>query len=260
MTKMNLTTDQVHLWFADQADFDADQLQDRCVDWLTQEELARYERFQIAKRRKEYLLGTMLLRTVLSEYASPNPEQWQFTRNAYGKPAIGENLVRQGIFFNLSHSGNRLVLAVSRHPETGVDIEQSNRARRIERIAGRYFSKPEIDAMLKLDRNERLTRFYELWTLKESYIKARGMGLALSLQQFGFELDSQNAIGFFTASELNDEPAAWRFWQLVPGGDYKLALAVKPDAEMGSGTVEAFQKTGIESYSPLEHQILRRSM
>lgn len=259
MTEMRLTQNQIHLWFVDQADFDAAELQASCGDWLTRAELARYRRFQIDRRRKEFLLGKMLVRTVLSEYAPLPPGQWQFTENAYGRPAVSPGLVSPEIHFNLSHSGDRLVLAVSRLSALGVDIEASHRSRRIERIAGRYFSRAEIEALLQLTPRQQLARFYELWTLKESYIKARGMGLALPLQQFGFEFTGDKSLEFQAARELDDEPGRWRFWQLEPGGDYKLALAVKPGADTGAIQIASFQRSTPSGIQAVESRIIRRT-
>ena len=259
MSKLILNNDQIHLWLVDEGDFDFKELQDTCINWLPADELTRYRRFQLAQRRKEYLLGTMLIRTVLSEYAELLPGQWQFSKNEYGKPAPQIGLVQPDIFFNLSHSGDKLVLAVSRHPDIGVDIERSNRPRRVEKIAGRYFSEAEIAALLKLGKEDQLDRFYELWTLKESYIKARGMGLALPLQRFGFHLDEETAINFHADPELNDEPQAWRFWQLLSEDDYKLALAIKPEGEPDPMQVDAFQKLNLSDFRALELGFLRQT-
>lgn len=259
MIRMDLSTNQIHLWFADHADFEVDELQASCDEWLTKAELVRCNRFQIEKRRKEYLLGKMLVRTVLSEYGTLSPGQWQFTENQYGRPSVPAGLVTPDIHFNLSHSGERLVLAVSRMPEIGVDIEASSRMRRVERIADRYFSEAEIDALLQLDKEGQLMRFHELWTLKESYIKARGMGLALPLQKFGFEIVREGAIAFYAARELDAEPGRWRFWQLEPGGDYKLALALKPGADSGVIQIDSFQRSTLSGMRALESRILRQS-
>lgn len=259
MTRMQLTTKQIHLWFADHADFDADELQASCDEWLTKAELARCKRFQIDRRRKEFLLGKMLVRTVLSEYGSLSPGQWQFTENEYGRPSVSAGLITPEIHFNLSHSGERLVLAVSRMAEIGVDIEASNRARRIERIAGRYFSEAEVHALLQLDGEGQLARFYDLWTLKESYIKARGMGLALPLQKFGFDLAGDDAIAFYAARELDAEPGRWRFWQLATGGGYKLALAVKPGADTDIIQIDSFKRLTASGTRALQSRILRQS-
>lgn len=259
MTRMDLNTNQIHLWFADHADFEVDELQVSCKEWLTEVELARYRRFQSERRRKEFLLGKMLVRTVLSEYGSLSPGQWQFAENEYGRPSVAAGLASPGIHFNLSHSGERLVLAVSRLPEIGVDIEASSRARRVERIAGRYFSEAEVRALLQLHKEGQLTRFYELWTLKESYIKARGMGLALPLQKFGFEFAGDDAIAFHAARELEDEPGRWRFWQLVPDGDYKLALALKPGADTDVIQIDSFQRSALSGTQALESRILRQT-
>ena len=136
--------------------------------------------------RRAFLAGKLFLREVLSHYSDRPADSWEFVENEYGKPALKAG--PENLAFNLSHSRQGYMLALSRHGCTGADIEFSARSRRVRRLAGRYFSRPECDWLLGLSEADQQDGFYCLWTLKEATIKARGMGLALPLDSFSFDL------------------------------------------------------------------------
>lgn len=249
---MDLTESQIDLWFANEADFSFGELTSQCLDWLTEKEKDRYKRFYFDRHRKELLLGKALIRTVLSEYSDKDPALWNFVENEYGKPALAAEH-NESIYFNLSHSGDRLVLAVSRHEFLGVDIERSNRQRRVEKIADRYFSGRELSSLLQLEPAAQQERFYDLWTLKEAYIKARGMGLALSLKQFGFQFEAEGRISLYLEPEMDDDLEGWQCWHLSVGSDYKLALAVKTAETVTS--INSYQRSSLQAYESLSTSI-----
>lgn len=225
---MQLEHSEIHLWSADESDFDLAQLESICLGWFGKDDLQRYRRLAFERHRKQMLLGRYLLRASLSHYAeSVALSDWRFTHNAYGKPALDTAVHTQQLFFNLSHSQGQIVLALARHDLVGVDIEAAARPRRVTRIAQRYFSPLELTALLELPAHLQLPRFYQLWTLKESYIKACGMGLAIPLNQFSFLFHDDTQFSVQFDPQLQDEPAAWHFWQLATGTTFQLSLALK---------------------------------
>ena len=173
---MNLPEDEIHIWQVGLSDVDPAALTQQALAWLQAEEIVRYERLAQQRNRLEFLLGKWLTRICLSKYTGLAISDWQFTDNAYGKPQPSEGIGVQAPYFNLSHSNGRAVMAVSRTPELGVDIEFTGRKRRVAKIAHRYFADEEIRALLALPESAQQSRFYELWSLKEAYIKARGLG------------------------------------------------------------------------------------
>ncbi len=253
---MNLTETQIDLWFANEASFDFDELTSHCLDWLTERDVARYERFYFERHRKEFLLGKVLVRTVLSEYGGLNPSQWKFIENEYGKPALAVGQNGSSIYFNLSHSGDRLVMAVGKHEFLGIDIERSDRKRRVKKIADRYFSARELQPLLELEELAQQERFYDLWTLKEAYIKARGMGLALSLKQFGFDFETGELISLYLDPEMDDNVDGWQFWQLDAGAEYKLALAVKAGDLITN--INSYHRSSLREYDTMATSITGR--
>ncbi|MCL1057673.1 4'-phosphopantetheinyl transferase superfamily protein [Shewanella gelidimarina] len=140
------------------------------------------------------------LRALLSCHGKLNPADWQFEYGEKGKPRLTQaQFERTGIDFNLSHSGDWLLLAIHQQPvedkvpltlELGVDIERCRSSTNIHSILNHYFSEPETAALLALPNELQRDRFFDLWALKESYIKAKGLGLALSLKSFGFDLST----------------------------------------------------------------------
>lgn len=257
MQSMKLNNGDIHLWHMDQADFELADLQGNCLAWLTETELARYQRYQFDRHRKQLLLGRVLIRTALSQYdQSIEPGAWRFRQNAYGKPAIHSQQQRLPLFFNLSHSGDQLVLAVAGFEDIGVDVEQCGRQRRIRKISARYFSSLETEQLLATAPQSQLQRFYDLWTLKEAYIKACGLGLAIPLQQFSysFSADEKIAIKFDPARE--DDASSWQLWQLDMGEKFKLALAARTGAGAPVQKLSSWQMTALQKFQPRESIII----
>ncbi len=164
------------------------------------------------------------MRTVLSKYADVAPEAWRFVTNEYGRPEIDEPADARWLKFNLSHTNGLIAMIVARDREVGVDVEDRERSGQLLEVADRFFSPSEVEALHALPEEERLDRFFLYWTLKESYIKARGMGLAIPLAQFSFGVDADITIDF--DPKLNDDPNRWQFTAMSVGRRHALAAGV----------------------------------
>ena len=229
-----LPADQLHLYTADFGDFDAAAVAADCLSWLGAAELQRYRRYHLDRHRHRFLLGRILLRHILSRYEDCAPADWELTASATGKPCLARQAGQQPLHFNLSHSGSCLAVLVGRQAQLGVDVERCDRRRRIERIAHRYFSPAELVQLLQLPVAQQALRFYQLWTLKEAYIKAQGQGLALGLANFSFDFGDSGRLGFDTAAVLQEQPLAWQFWQFPQASAWQAAVAVKSAAAVKS--------------------------
>jgi phosphopantetheine--protein transferase-like protein len=197
-------------------------------------EKARYARYDLARSKRQLLLSRAMLRTVLARYVED--EVLQISLGAHGRPQlVGES----GLSFNLSHSRDRVVVAVTRLGVVGVDVEYAARQRRVEQLIARYFSQREQSALLALPESSRLPRFYALWALKEAYIKARGLGLAIPLADFSFSfaedagaseahVKPQGSVSIsFEGSLAAQSPTPWRFWRgALAGEEYAFGLAL----------------------------------
>jgi 4'-phosphopantetheinyl transferase len=147
-------------------------------NWLDAGERSRAAAFKNPLLHCRFVAVRGLLRCTLADYLQTDPASLRFTGNAHGKPA----LLDQPLFFNLSHTGDYLLIAVSDQPQIGVDIEQIRSRPGLADIAQRCFSTQELNHWQSLPENQRLALFYRLWTKKEAFVKAVGRGLALGLE------------------------------------------------------------------------------
>lgn len=199
-------------------------------DLLDATERARFERLRLPPMRRQYLLARALVRTTLSHYVPLAPEAWRFITNRHGKPAIA-NLEGQRLSFNLSHADGLLVCAVGHGPPVGVDVENTDRDNRLLEVAERFFAAAECRQLRVLPATEQRRRFFDYWTLKEAYIKARGLGLALPLGQFGFDLSQPGTIRLALDPGLRDRAERWRFWLWHLPSQHRLAACLDDNAE-----------------------------
>ena len=205
---------------------------DRLRLLLTPEEAAQEPRFHFAHDRRRYLVTRAMLRLLLSRYAPVAPQDWAFTKNAYGRPAIAETIAAaepaaRALRFNLSHTRGLIVLAVARGRELGVDVEHLSVRTVPFDIADRFFSPSETAELMRLPAERRQERFFEYWTFKESYIKARGMGLSLPLDGFSFDFPRPDSVRIAIDPSLQDRAERWDFWQCRPTPEHMMALCVE---------------------------------
>lgn len=221
-----LAPGEAHLWHVAPEAVRDPALLAACDALMTADERARGARFIPLQVRHRHLVTRALVRRTLSRYADIPPAAWRFVENAHGRPEIDPACGAGGLRFNLSHTDGLIVCLVARELDVGVDVEDT--ARRLDdamAIAARFFSPREAAALAAVPEPERLDRFFQYWTLKESYIKARGMGLALPLAAFSFDVDRDPpAIAF--EPPIEDDPSAWQFTR-VRLGPYALATAIR---------------------------------
>ena len=162
---------------------------------LTADEIAKVERYRVPSSQVQALYVRNYLRKVLSSYSDLMPEAWRFEYGEKGKPSlVAEQQLKTGLNFNISHSKEHLLIAVcqieGKQVQLGVDIEHARSSTNIDSIMKHYFSDKELADLLELSKEEQRERFFDLWALKESYIKATGHGLATSLRSFSFEFSN----------------------------------------------------------------------
>ncbi|MCT4620240.1 MAG: 4'-phosphopantetheinyl transferase superfamily protein [Marinisporobacter sp.] len=151
---------------------------EQLISWVTpieQDKIKHYRRWQDAQNS---IIGKIMIRSILCRRYQMNNYTIMFKKNDYGKPYI---LNKEDIHFNISHSGEWIVCAIDTKP-IGIDVEQI-KLMDID-IAKGLFSSEEYEALMAIEEQQRLGYFYDLWTLKESYIKADGRGLSISLDTF----------------------------------------------------------------------------
>ena len=230
---MDLLADsgRIDLWCTYISDIGDATLWPRYDALLSAEERQRQARFRFERDQRRYLITRVLARTVLSRYHGVRPEDWVFSAGARGRPYILAPRLEPALEFNIAHSADLVMLGVTSGRTLGVDAE--NLTLRDYDIEGldRYFAAEERAALLALPATARQRRFFELWTLKESYIKARGLGLAIALDSFRFELAGDAGLRLHMRPELGDSPRHWRLWQLTPRPDYVAAVCAARGAD-----------------------------
>lgn len=149
---------------------------------LDPDETARAARIRFARDRRRYLARHGVLRRLLGEELGCAPQTLQFVSNSYGKPSLADS----DLGFNLSHSHGMALFCHARGIALGCDIEQRDPRFASEKIPERYFSAAEVAALRSLAPELQTEAFFNCWTRKEAYVKARGFGLSLPLD--GFEV------------------------------------------------------------------------
>jgi 4'-phosphopantetheinyl transferase len=222
-----LSSREVHLWLASYGRAWDASLLSYYRTLLSSDEERQEARFYFAKDRLRYLVTRALVRTTLSRYVNVVPADWRFTANAYGRPQVLSAAAKDlRLEFNISHTTDLIVMAVSRDRAIGVDVESLAERSTSTAIARRCFAQQEVAALEALPAADQPLGFLEYWTLKEAYIKARGMGLSLPLDKFGFCLDDDRSISMWVHPELADTAVRWRLLQLSPP-DHLVAVCVE---------------------------------
>jgi 4'-phosphopantetheinyl transferase len=245
MSTSNLVASEhnIDVWLAFYQDIADEQLHSTYRELLTEEERRKEVRFYFPDDQRRYLVTRAMVRTLLSRYVpSVAPADWRFSTNRYGRPQIDSvNRDVDGLSFNISHTRGLIALAVTGRRELGIDVENIVTREVSIEIADRFFAPAEVAELGAVPAERQQDRFFEYWTFKESYIKARGMGLSIPLDQFSFHYPHEQAVGLATDPELGDDANRWEFWQYRPTADYLLAVCAERRA--GEGPTLTFRKT-----------------
>jgi 4'-phosphopantetheinyl transferase len=224
---MVLNPDDVHVWYV---------RSDRVVDpgvlgqyeaTLSADERARRDRFVFEKDRRQFLVTRGVLRTLLGRYLGADPRACEFVTNSHGKPSLIPTATGRTLGFNVSHTAGLIAIALAHTPEVGIDVEHMERTVGSEDLARRFFSATEVEALERMPAEAHKAAFFDVWTLKEAYIKARGLGLSLPLDGFSMHLDPGGPPRISFAAAIADDAASWQFAQFRPTPTHRMALAVR---------------------------------
>jgi 4'-phosphopantetheinyl transferase len=214
----------VHVW---RTPLDLTELQVRSLwDTLAADECQRAERFFFEKDRTHFVVARGLLRILLGRYLRQDALHLRFTYGPHGKPTLATDTGGVALRFNVSHSHGLALYALTRGREVGVDVERIRPEIAQEKIAERFFSPREVTVLRGLPTPLQAPAFFACWTRKEAYIKAKGAGLTLPLDQFDVSLaPGEPAALLHTAWDLQ-EAAGWTLQDLAPAPGYRAAVAV----------------------------------
>ena len=222
---LTLSTTEVHVWRAPLHVESSRLAQFYAI--LAEDERDRAERFHRVQDRGHYITARGILRTLLGHYLHLAPQRVRLAYNAYGKPELASDSNASWLHFNLSHSHELALFGFTIGREIGIDIEYIRPAFSREQIAAQFFSASENAALRALPPDQHSVGFFNCWTRKEAYIKARGQGLSLPLDQFDVSLAPGAPAALLQTRDIPQEAARWSLRTLEPGTNYLAALAVE---------------------------------
>jgi 4'-phosphopantetheinyl transferase len=202
----------------------AETARERLYGTLAEDERQRAARFHFARDRDRFIAARGFLRDVLGRYLRVAPAELRFVYSPYGKPALGAEF-DQRLRFNLSHAHKLALCAVTLERAIGVDVEHIRPEFADEDVARRFFSAPEVARLSALPREQYAGAFFNCWTRKEAYIKARGEGLSMPLDRFEVSLVPGEPAALRNTFDDPAEAARWSLQALAPGPGYVGAVA-----------------------------------
>jgi 4'-phosphopantetheinyl transferase len=189
---------------------------------LSQFEKEKAAKFKFDIHRERYIMFHACLRDILARYIKTQPELLQFDIGLHKKPYLKNNPALQ---FNLSHSENEAIVAITLNADVGVDIEKKKTSN-MDELAERFFSEAEFAYLNALPTDERINTFYQFWTHKEAFIKATGLGLSQGLKNFTIGLNPSRLL------QAHDvDIADWTIQDFCWKDDFASAFAVKQSIE-----------------------------
>jgi 4'-phosphopantetheinyl transferase len=217
---LRLSKDEVHVW---RASIDVTpQAQAALASSLDTEEQKRASQFVFDRDRNHFVAAHGILRKTLSGYLQTPPEKLRYSTGPHGKPVLDGRMGCADLRFNLSHSGGLMLLAVAFEREVGIDVEKIESAFPVESTAATIFSSRELAEFEHCLPGDKQREFFQRWTCKEAYVKARGQGLQIPLTSFEVSL-----IPGELPQLRSPDRSLWDLLSFFPRDDFATALVVE---------------------------------
>jgi len=197
------------------------------LEILSGDERERADRFHLEEIRNHFIAARAVLRIILGCYLQVEPSNLRFKYGPQGKPALDGKSLSGELCFNLSHCAGIALYAFTRSRAVGIDVESFSPRRFDQEIADRFFSRREGTALRALPEDQQDEGFFNCWTRKEAYIKARGKGLSISLDSFDVSLVPEEPASLLATREDPTGAAQWSLHHLEPCTGFVGALAVE---------------------------------
>jgi len=217
---------EAHIWVAKPGAIQRRVVLDNCMKILSKQEREQCLRFKFAEDSHTYLVSHAMLRNVLSKYIDIPPGGWNYTKNEHGRPEIANPDVPP-VRFNISHTKGLVACIVTLSDDCGIDVERLSARHSPLKVAKRMFSTSEYDYLRSLDAGDQLEYFFTRWTLREAYVKARGIGIHFPTNRLNFKLHSMDDIEIEFHPEIRDISESWQFAILPLSEDHLAAAAVR---------------------------------
>jgi 4'-phosphopantetheinyl transferase len=219
-----LVSDELHVWRV--SVLQPEPVVRHWQSLLTPSEKAKLARFRFPADAQRGLASRGALRSVLGKYLEQDGATLEFTTEQQGKPVLAGAFPMGRIEFNVSHSGDWVLLGFARGRPLGVDVEQWRELETLAPIVRDYFAPPEVDAWLALPDALRQEGFFNGWTRKEAYLKALGLGLFKPLDRFHVRLTPGQPPALLFDADDPHAPSQWQMHAVDMGQGYSGAVAV----------------------------------
>jgi len=219
-----LMSDRVHVWRAN-LDLSGSEIE-KFRSLLSEDELVRANKFRFSKHKNSFIVARGILRRLLGHYLKIEPQNLKFDYSDRGKPLLGETKSQISLEFNISHSQQYAVFGFAYDRALGVDIEYLREMKDAVKIARRFFSDREFELIAGLDVSQQARVFFQLWTAKEAYLKAIGVGLTGSLANVEIILDRVGNASIVAIDGNNLKAQDWSMYSCVPENNYTAAIAI----------------------------------
>jgi len=228
-----LPADEVHVWYRPLIQ-DIPNL-NSFYDFLSTDERERASRYHFDRHRNEFILTRATLRILLASYLEKSPERFAFAYSAQGKPSLANEStdLRFNVSHTVSHDDGLAALAFARKREIGVDVEKIRLDCDAEKLAERFFSASERDYILRFSGHALDEAFFRCWTRKEAFIKAKGGGLSIPLDQFDVSIAEGEPAALLATRPDPAEARRWQLHHLPVKAGYAAALAISVLNESG---------------------------
>lgn len=251
---LSLPINEIHLWFAFPKQISNPKLLNEYALLLSPEEKQRWQQFRFPKHQHQYLITRALVRTTLANYTNLAPQTLQFAANKYGKPEL--KCIAMPLYFNLSNTDTLIVCAVSQEQQIGIDVESLQHKTSSVDIAHRFFSTQEYQDLIALTQKDQRQRFFQFWTLKEAFIKAKGMGLSLPLDKFAFSIMPKTKLLTLTMhAQLEEIASNWSCWLLQPNSEHYTSVCVFNPNNL-SYKLSMHQVVPLQTTQPMSSELL----
>ncbi|MFN2529798.1 MAG: 4'-phosphopantetheinyl transferase superfamily protein, partial [Pyrinomonadaceae bacterium] len=215
----------VHVWRVDLNQPAA--MIEHCRELLSKDEQARANRFHFESDRQHFIVARGFLRAILASYLEISAQAIQFSYASHGKPELANSYSHElPLNFNLAHSGSFALYGVTRMGEIGVDLEHIRSDFTGDDIARRFFSSNEVGCLTSLPADVRHEAFFNCWTRKEAFLKAKGTGLSLPLDQFDVTLAPAEPAALLLTRWDETEATRWSLKSIDVAPGYVAAVAV----------------------------------
>ena len=202
-------------------------MRDDFATTLSSDETERARKFKFEKHRNRYIAGRGAVRKILGQYLHADAAALRFVHSANGKPALAADFAGAGVHFNLAHSEDLALIAVTRIGMVGVDVECIRPVKDMDELVARFFSPRENEAFQKIAEDKKPAAFFNLWTRKEALLKASGEGMTRSLSLVEVSFLPGEPAGLIAVSGDAARAAQWSLRELSPAAGFTGAVAIE---------------------------------